>query len=292
MIGAFVCGGLGNQMFQYAAGRALALRHGTGLELDLSVYGERRIFETERPFELGHLAIEVAPEKAFSSLGFALGRRPQPWLRRLSGWNTVREPDAGRYDPRFATLPDDTYLYGYWQSWRYFEPVAAQIRRELAPRTPLSRESRALAERLRSANSLSLHVRRGDYVTSAATNEFHGVLGVDFYARAVRHVQDRIPDLEAFVFSDDLAWCKSGLAHLGLPMTLVDVNRGADSWQDLFLMAECRHAIIANSSFSWWGAWLGDGRGDGDRIVVAPGRWFAGAEVDFADRYPPQWTIV
>lgn len=292
MIGAFVCGGLGNQMFQYAAGRALALRHGTALQLDLSVYGDRRIFETERPFELGHLAVELAPDKPLSPLGFILARRPQALLHRLSGWNTVRELEAGRYDLRFATLPDDTYLYGYWQSWRYFEPVAAQIREELAPRTALSRESRALAERMRSTNSLSLHVRRGDYVTSAATNEFHGVLDVDFYTRAVRHVQDKVSDLEAFVFSDDLAWCRSELAHLGLPLTLVDVNRGTDSWQDLFLMAECRHSIIANSSFSWWGAWLGDGHGEPDRTVVAPGRWFAGADVDLGDRYPPQWTVL
>ena len=292
MIGAFVCGGLGNQMFQYAAGRALALRHGAELRLDLSVFGARRHFDVERPFELDHLAIEVAPQGPLSSLGFALARRRQAMLRRLSWWNIVREPAPGTYDPRFTTLPDGTYLYGYWQSWRYFEPVAAQIRKELAPRTALSHESRALAERIRSANSLSLHVRRGDYVTSAATNEFHGVLDVDYYTRAVRHVQDRIPDLEAFVFSDDLDWCSTAFAGLGLPLTLVDVNRGADSWQDMFLMAACRHSVIANSSFSWWGAWLGDGDGKADRTVVAPKHWFAGAEVDLGDRYPPHWTVM
>jgi hypothetical protein len=149
-----------------------------------------------------------------------------------------------------------------------------------------------LVARMRSANSLSLHVRRGDYVTSTAANAFHGVLGLDYYERAVRHVQERVTDLEAFVFSDDLAWCQSELVHLGLPLTLVDVNRGADSWKDLFLMAECRHSIIANSSFSWWGAWLGDGGVEPDRMVVAPRQWFAGAEVAPADLYPPHWSVL
>jgi hypothetical protein len=140
-------------------------------------------------------------------------------------------------------------------------------------------------------NSLSIHVRRGDYVTSAATNEFHGVLDVDFYEQAVRHVQERVPDLQGFVFSDDPDWCRKALGHLQLPLTFVDANRGEDSWQDLYLMAACRHNIVANSSFSWWGAWLGDGPGRTDRVVIAPRRWFAGEDVVVEDRCPPHWTI-
>jgi hypothetical protein len=292
VIGVFVCCGLGNQMFQYAAARALALRHRTEVVLDLSAFSAPHDFETERSFELNHLAIEVAPNRPFSSLGFLLARRPQAVLRRLSGWNTVREQELGRFETRFASLSDDIYLFGYWQSWRYFDSIQANIREEFTPRNSLSPKSRELAERVRSANSLSLHVRRGDYVSSTATNAFHGVLEVDFYTRAVRHVQRRNPHLEVFVFSDDIDWCKRELSHLGLPMTLVDVNRGANSWQDMFLMAECRHCVIANSSFSWWGAWLGDGQNRPDRMVVAPRRWFAGEDVEMADRCPPHWIVM
>jgi hypothetical protein len=108
----------------------------------------------------------------------------------------------------------------------------------------------------------------------------------------MRHVQERVSNLEAYVFSDDLDWCREALAPIQVPLTFVDANRGENSWQDLFLMAACRHSIIANSSFSWWGAWLGDDAGDHNRIVVAPQTWFSGAEIDIADRVPPTWTIL
>jgi hypothetical protein len=145
---------------------------------------------------------------------------------------------------------------------------------------------------MEAVNSLSLHVRRGDYATSASINQFHGLLDASYYAEAIRHVQERASDPKLFVFSDDLDWCREALAPLQVPLTFVDVNRGGDSWQDLFLMAACRHAIIANSSFSWWGAWLGDGAASDNRIVIAPRRWFSGAEVDISDRFPPGWTVL
>ena len=145
---------------------------------------------------------------------------------------------------------------------------------------------------MRSVNSVSLHVRRGDYVTTPGANEFHGVLDLDYYLPAISHVQERAPDVQGFVFSDDLDWCREAFSGLKLPLTFVDVNCGDDSWQDLFLMAACRHNIVANSSFSWWGAWLGDGQGSDDRLVIAPPRWIAGLDVDMSDRCPPQWTIL
>ena len=292
MIGAFVCGGLGNQMFQYAAGRALALRHKTGLQLDLSSYQSRRHFETSRSFELHNLAIEVEPASPLTSVGFRLARRSSRTLRRLSGWDTKREQFISHYNAAFEALPDDSYIYGYWQSWRYFSPVADRIRKELQPRVALSAESSEVERIIKATNSLSLHVRRGDYVTSKSTNNFHGVLDLDFYASAVSHVQERVSNVQAYVFSDDLDWCKEALASLPLPMTFVDVNRGEDSWQDLFLMAACRHNVVANSSFSWWGAWLGDDADQGHRIVIAPKKWFLGTEIDVADRCPPTWTIL
>lgn len=290
MIGSFVCGGLGNQMFQYAAGRSLALRHGTDVLLDLTAFASSRHFDVSRPFELGLLSIETAQPTALSPTRFRLARRLR--LERWSGWSTFREADPGHFDPRFGELGDSTYLSGYWQSWRYFADHAARIRRELQPRVALNPASRGLAERMRSTNSVSLHVRRGDYVTSAAANAVHGVLGLEFYEKAVRHLQDRSSDLEAYIFSDDLKWCEAELSHLGIPMTLVDANRDADSWQDLFLMANCRHNIIANSSFSWWAAWLGDGHDHAGRTVIAPAAWLATGSFDLADRYPSNWIVM
>ena len=291
MIGAFICGGLGNQMFQYAAARALALRRGSGLQLDLAAFGKPGAFEVARPYELGKLAIEVAPTGSAAALSFLLARREQAALRKLSGWTTVREGALG-FDPGVNQLGDGTYLFGYWQSWRYFDDCANQLRAEMQPRAPLSEASRRLRDAMRATNSLALHVRRGDYVSSLETAAFHGALPADFYSRAVQFVRERSQDLSCFVFSDDLEWCRTALLGLGLPLTFVDLNSGADSWQDLYLMAACRHSIIANSSFSWWAAWLGDGQEHADRMVVAPQRWFAGADSAVEDRCPPGWTVL
>lgn len=286
-----IAGGLGNQMFQYASARALALRHGTELLLDLSPFGRGDQFGILRAFELGKLSVRARPAGRAAKLGFLLARRPNLVLRALSGWHVVRE-GSGDYRRDFETLPDDSYLIGYWQSWRYFEGAAAAIHAELQPLLPLSAESRRLQEEIRAGNALSLHVRRGDYL-SPAVEQTHGVLGLDYYERAIRMLQERSVGLRAFVFSDDLEWCRAAFAHLGLNLTLVDCNRAADSWQDLYLMADCRHAVIANSSFSWWGAWLGDhGEPAADRMVVAPVRWFAAAGTDLANRCPPQWQLL
>ncbi|MDP9412574.1 MAG: alpha-1,2-fucosyltransferase [Pseudomonadota bacterium] len=292
MIGAMIAGGLGNQMFQYAAARSLALRHGTDLVLDLSPFRQAGHFRTQRPFELGKLAIEFRSSSVFSPLSFLLARRPSAALQAISGWKTVRERSLA-FDARFSTLPDRSYLMGYWQSWRYFDQAAERIWSELQPRAPWSEASLRVRDQMLSAPSLSLHVRRGDYVTSASAEGFHGVLGLEYYTAAVRHVQRRAEGLRAFVFSDDLEWCRQAFEPLGLDLTFVDCNRGGDPWQDLFLMAASRHNIIANSSFSWWGGWMGDhGSPTADRVVIAPRRWFAGADVPIEDRCPPSWRLL
>lgn len=286
-----LAGGLGNQMFQYAAGRALALRHGTELMLDLAPFRKGQ-FEVERPFELDRLRIEVAPSTDGSALSFLLARRPARPLQRLGGWRTARERSLA-YDPAFASLPDRTFLMGYWQSWRYFQDHADHIAAELQPQAPLSDASERVRQRAATEASVSLHVRRGDYVTSSQVAGFHGVLPLEYYAQALSFIQERVENMQVYVFSDDLDWCRRSLGGLGLAMSYVDCNQGADSWQDLYVMAACRHSIVANSSFSWWGAWFGDRsqRAPG-RTVVAPRHWFSGADVPIEDRAPPEWKII
>ncbi len=277
-------------MFQYAAARSLALSHDSSVILDRSSFS--RNFIVNRPFELNRLRIVASPPNALSSLRLMLARRPLVLLQKISGWKPVRET-SGNYDPLFMQIPDDSYLMGYWQSWRYFEHVASTIYDELQPSEPLSLPSEKLAEEMTARKSLFIHVRRGDYVTSATVKEHHGVLGLDHYQRAIRMLQDRFEGVRAFIFSDDLEWCRSAFTPLGLNSTFVDCNRGEDSWQDLFLMASCHHAIIANSSFSWWGAWMGDHRaGNRDRMVIAPRRWLATEDICFEDHCPPAWISI
>jgi hypothetical protein len=181
---------------------------------------------------------------------------------------------------------------GYWQSYRYFSDVAAPVAAEFEPVEVLSSVSQVLADRIAETPSVAVHVRRGDYVTLPSAANFHGVLPLGYYAQAMESIHLTEPQAHFFVFSDDLAWCK---AHLpgDLPMTFVGHNAGSDAWQDLTLMSHCRHHVIANSSFSWWGAWLADQRwGVTGRRVIAPKRWFAGQQQVSPDRYPEHWEAI
>lgn len=288
MIGTMLCGGLGNQMFQYAAGRALAARHGTELVLN---WAPPRLpvgsGVLARPFELKNFSIRHRSGSLLDPAQFMLARRPSPTLRALSGWQIFREQSFA-YDEGFASLPDRTYLFGYWHSWRYFKGYTKIIFDELQPQLQLSDASLRLRHQMARSSSLAIHIRRGDYVNSVN----HHVLDLSYYRRAVRLIQDNIQGLKAFIFSDDPRWCADALQPLGLNLVVVDENSGRDSWQDLFLISFCQHAIIANSTFSWWGAWLGDHQKDSGRLVVAPDSWSPQDATSPTDRYPPSWRVL
>ena len=136
-----------------------------------------------------------------------------------------------------------------------------------------------------SSVSVSVHIRRGDYVTNRHTNAVHGVCPLSYYKKAMKFIEDRVAQPEYFVFSDDLDWVKGNL-QTHSKVRFVDNNRESNSYNDMHLMSLCKHSIIANSSFSWWGAWLG---GNKDKIVVAPSQWFRDRELDSSDHIPSSW---
>lgn len=285
-------GGLGNQMFQYAAGRVLAMRHQTGLVMDLSTLSKKNPYVTARTFELGH----------FSHAGTLLHKNMSsclPWLHRVpalsswvSPWHTFVEKGAA-WQPGFDTLRDQTYLVGYWQSHRYFSHISQVLAQEFEASDALSPVSQAVAGEITACASVAVHVRRGDYVSLASAATFHGILPTSYYAAALLRVRAQVTDPHVFVFSDDPQWCRENLPFDGV-VTYVSHNAGSDAWQDLVLMGRCKHHVIANSSFSWWGAWLADQRwGLAGRTVTAPKHWFAGtAEQHLQDRYPAHWERV
>ena len=285
-------GGLGNQLFQYAAARALALRHRTELLLDTSTLLRYTHGVTPRNLELHRFRHAGRAATARES-------RLLPWLRRaaavshwLSPWRTFVEKGLN-FNAAFLTLPDQTYLVGYWQSFRYFEAIAQQLMQEIEPLEPLSPVSAAVAEQIDSSMSVALHVRRGDYTSLAAAAALHGVLPVSYYEAALQRVRDRIGAPRFFVFSDDMDWCRANLPLPAAESTFVSHNIGPDAWQDLVLLSRCRHHVIANSSFSWWGAWLADQRlGGASRCVIAPSRWFSAGAEYLGDRFPTHWTVM
>jgi len=282
-------GGLGNQMFQYAVGRAIADRHSSALGLDISEYEQ----DTSRRYALDQFAIraEVMGKGRLDALGLATGDSITMLGRRLLGrWNsagTYRERHF-HFDPNVERLRPPIYLVGYWQSERYFTGIAQHLREEFVPRTPASEANQRMLEFIHNHLSISLHVRRGDYVTDRRTNAFHGVCPVSYYERALAHMERIAPSARLFVFSDDQQWAAENIRS-NLPTTHVMVNGPGEAVWDLILMKNCHHHVIANSSFSWWAAWLSPSP---KKVVIAPRHWLKSDTNETDDRVPSDWIRI
>lgn len=287
-----IIGGLGNQMFQYAAGRALSLKKDTALALDISgfeSYGLHQGFELQRvfnpPFKTAAAADirNVLGWQAPAIIRRVLARRP---FSSLCTSRFVSEPHF-HYWAGINSAPKDCYLTGYWQSERYFGDIEAQLRADFTFREPMNGRNAEMANQIGRVNAVSLHVRRGDYVNNAKTLATHGLCSLEYYQAAIRHVSERVERPHFFIFSDDIGWVKENL-KMNFPCQYVDHNQGAESYNDMRLMSLCSHHIIANSSFSWWGAWLNPST---TKIVIAPQKWFAN-QTDTRDLFPAGWVAM
>ena len=277
-------GGLGNQMFQYAAGRSLALRVTAPLALDLSWFGGQRM----RKFGLSQFNINVEGRFQFPwlpprsrALAARLSRR---WLRRIMGVPVWREPHF-HYSSQFAALSGAVFLEGYWQSESYFRDIRPLLLQDFALRESLPPACAKLLEKISECDAICVHVRRGDYVSNPVASKVHGTCTVDYYQDGIKEICEGLPQPHSFIFSDDPEWVKSHLAF-HCPMTVVEVNGPDDAHLDLVLMAACRHFLIANSSLSWWAAWLGK---HARKKVIAPARWFRTSHKDTRDLLPESW---
>jgi hypothetical protein len=288
-------GGLGNQLFQYAAGRALARRLGARLVLDCTTSSG-----VERPFMLERYPINAdivrdapgKPRRRHFRLPGRLGQRLTdafhdyvPTTYRIAGhrFRVFAEKHEFNYDPQFATLTGSIYLTGYWQSYRYLESAADTIRREIRPAWPLSEANRSWLTRIEGVNAVCLHVRRGDYLNQKGPPL---VCALSYYERSLQHARRVLPEPRFFVFSDDIPWCRETFS--APDMSFVDSNGPEDVPDDLRLMAACRHHIIANSSLSWWGAWLAAHPG---QVVIAPQPWLPWLPPDL-ELLPRTWMTL
>lgn len=280
-------GGLGNQMFQYALGRSLSLNTGQPLVLDTRHY--KRVREHSYGLE-GFKLVDMPME----GLRLPPSPREQPirnWLWRKMG----REPQLQReteaaFDPAIASITGPAWLEGYFQSERYFEDHAETIRAELSPiAEPDPENARWLAEIEAEPRAVSLHVRRGDYVRNAQFAARHGTCTPDYYARALGEITQRMgAEPILYAFSDDPDWVRDNL-KLPAEIRIPGHNDASRNIEDIRLMSACRHHIVANSSFSWWGAWLNPRK---DKMVMAPARWFADPAFANPDIWAKGWTKI
>lgn len=271
MIVSQLVGGLGNQLFQYAAGRCLAEACGAELGLDLSAFTTYGLHD----YSLQHFRIigkAVTPDM------------PQYPVR------VFKEANGFQFDPAFNTLRDGIVLNGYWQSEKYFAAIADTIRDEFQVIHSLTGNNLELAERISSTNSVSIHVRRGDYVSNSYSDQILESLDLEYYHRSLEELCRVEDDLHCFVFSDDPTWVRTHLRPR-IPATYVSHNEASANYEDLRLMTLCRHNIIANSTFSWWGAWLNANKG---KRVFAPTQWLSAnaRQLVVKDLIPESWTRV
>ena len=268
-----MAGGIGNQLFQYAAARAASLRLGTDLLLDIRGLQSDRL----RSYYLSEFKISgriISDEIEVDAD-----------LRRY-------EERSYHYDEAFESIGPGTLLIGYFQSERYFSDYGGRIRADIEPSAPPSAGFDVWAAAIRSsALPVSVHVRRGDFVSNPQTAEFHGICSGKYYRRALDVIGGLVsaaPDY--FVFSDDRSEARE-LFGFRPDITLVETDLGRP-WEDLILMSLCRHHVMANSSFSWWGAWRDRSV---DKIVVAPRYWVAPRtlrQLNTADLYPEGTIII
>ena len=284
-----IIGGLGNQMFQYAAGRYLSLLHGAELKLDLFDY-EKDITE-KREFVLDKFNInarianrdEVARFKGASRDMFA---RYFPRVYRILGLyktTRIRTETPGMI---LVDLPDNVYLDGFWQTVRYCEQIKQILVSELTIKTKPGKKDLEILKQIRGTNSVAIHIRRGDYVHSKYTHVYYN-LPLAYYLKAIQILAKKIKDPWFYIFSDDAKWVRENI-KIGHYVTYVDHNPPSMGYQDLRLFSRCQHAVIANSTYSWWGAWLNN---NPNKIIIGSKKWYRDPLRGQISIYPKEWII-
>jgi hypothetical protein len=285
-------GGLGNQMFQYGLGRAIAQRTGASLLLDTNVI-RHAPQATPRGYGLDIFKLQPtfatrADVSRYHSHGAGLAGKIAHHLRGGSATSEILHQYKFGYQPEILDLKPPLYVTGYWQSYRYLSGIEEMLRRDFEFRDALPASAIDHAQAISRVGAVCLHVRRGDY-TDARYANFIGPSDIDYYRRAVARVRQIVDRPEFFIFSDDMAWCRANFDWLGGAARFMEYATAAGvkaHASDLQLMTRAEYFIIANSTFSWWAAWLA---GERAKLVIAPREWFKLPELTIDDLIPDHW---
>lgn len=285
-------GGLGNQMFQYAIASIIAKKNKTSLYIDVGslLASKTRDDITSRDFELTVFKNDYhfVTEKQLQLYN------EWPYLKRIRRKLGLNYPKIYReqnlyFNEEVLTIPSPTYLKGYFQSFKYFNGYETYVKSLFNfEHLDLDEVNRALLMKIQKENTVAIHIRRGDYIANLAASEFHGNCDETYYLKAINDLAAKFNNIELFFFSDDIDWTIARFSELPHKKYFINHNTMENSWKDMVLMHYCNHNIIANSSFSWWAAWLNP---NVDKVIISPKKWFAktfeNARID--DRIPDSW---
>lgn len=263
-----VQGGLGNQMFQYALGYKLALM-GKEIRYDISSFNEKRENLRKLDLSIFHLEFPVATEKELIRYGHGnsfigkISRKIGIGIERIY----IDDIDRGYQQEIFSM--DDVYLSGYWQSEKYFKDIRSELLKLYRMPVGINEDSKDLISEIEETVSVSLHIRRGDYLTEQNKKIYGGICTFQYYEHALELVRQKLGNIRVYIFTDAPEWAKKVFREKDY--IIVEKDAGRNDAVDLFLMSKCKANIIANSSFSWWAAWLNQNE---EKIVVSPKKWF------------------
>lgn len=273
MIVVKLIGGLGNQMFQYAAAKALALEKKEKLYIDIRAFKNYDL----HAYSLHHFNIR---EKEYKQQP-RWCRKIQNKLKRVTSYNET----SFRFNAKiFEIETKHVFLNGYFQSEAYFLKYRDRLLEDFKITSELKLETKALLKDMSGTNAISIHIRRGDFLQ----HHVHNTSKEDYYKAAMQYIENKIQSPTYYVFSDDMEWVKKNF-KTNYKAIYVDFNDAATGFEDLKLMSHCQHNIIANSSFSWWSAWLNT---NPNKIVIAPEHWFNGDQYDYTDVVPKSWIKI
>jgi hypothetical protein len=285
MITTSIYGGLGNQMFQYAIGKSISVARNVDFKMDTfkinnSNYIARDLSLSKFNICTTHATLkEVKKFHKSKYIDFIFRKLDQ---NNIKVSNKIFEKKPFYFDEKMLSLTTG-YLDGYWQSYKYFDDIREVLLNEFTLVNEMNLENKLICKKITELNSISIHIRRGDYVKEKKNMTIYNVFGLEYYHQAIEFISKKISNPYFFVFSDDLDWAKKNLQLTNV--TYVDVNLTQNPENDLILMSKCKHNIIANSTFSWWGAWLNQ---NSEKIIIAPRKWMSTVE-SLDDLYPDDW---
>lgn len=281
-----IWGGLGNQLFQYSFGKYLAARLGAEVKYDIQVTNTLNSF-TQRDLAISFFNVEmplatpteVNQKKYFSNIHLArLERKMAQHFPALLKTHIVEPNEPSAFDE--MQVRDNCYYEGYWQAFKYVQPVDDVIRRHCTLAQPSGQPVADMLAQITASNSVSIHVRRGDYLN----HKYLPACSMSYYQQAMSVFTKAVSNTKFFIFTDDIAWCRENFT--GSQYVFVTGNQ---HFEDMYLMSSCRHNIIANSTFSWWGAWLNS---NPEKMVVAPGLWHTKQVHKSNDLLPESWIKI